>query len=213
MFRFTIALAAVACFTSTQPAPSAEAQVAAVLDDFHDAASKGDGVRYFSHFAPEAVFLGTDATERWTVAEFREYAHPHFGAGEGWTYVPHDRHVMLSENGTLAWVDEKLTNEKYGELRGTGVLRKIGRVLLGERYDSYHSPDERELDPNEIADALRTAGFDEVQLGYIDLSLIPIHYYLPTGPGAIMHVARAIDRLWCASPLARWSSAPRRCAR
>lgn len=87
-----------------------------------------------------------------------------------------------------------------------GVLRKIGRVLLGERYDSYHSPDERELDPNEIADALRTAGFDEVQLGYIDLSLIPIHYYLPTGPGAIMHVARAIDRLWCASPLARWSS-------
>ncbi len=87
-----------------------------------------------------------------------------------------------------------------------GVLRKLGRVLLGNRYDSYHSPDERELDPDEIAAALSRAGFDAVQLGYIDLSLIPIQYYLPTGPAAIMHAARAIDRAWCSSPLARWSS-------
>ena len=37
--------------------------VAAVLDDLHDAASKADGPRYFSLFAPDAVFFGTDAGE------------------------------------------------------------------------------------------------------------------------------------------------------
>lgn len=87
-----------------------------------------------------------------------------------------------------------------------GLLRKLGRLLLGESYDSYHSPDERELDPRSIAKALAEAGFDEVELGYIDLALIPIQYYLPTGPGIVMHAARAVDSLWCATPLAPWSS-------
>lgn len=87
-----------------------------------------------------------------------------------------------------------------------GLMRKIGRVLLGKSYDQYHSPDERELDPDEIKGSLLAAGFDDVALGDIDFTLIPIQYYLPTGPGAIMHLARAIDRLWCALPLTRWSS-------
>lgn len=98
--------------------------VAAVLDDWHAAAAAADEDRYFAHFAPEAVFLGTDATERWTVEQFRAYAHPYFAQGRGWAYRPHDRHVMFSKEGRLAWFDEQLHSEKYGELRGTGVLRK-----------------------------------------------------------------------------------------
>ena len=101
--------------------------VSSVLDDFHSAASAADEERYFSHFTPEAVFLGTDASERWTVAEFREYAHPHFSEGRGWTYVATERHVMFSPDGRLAWFDETLRNEKYGETRGTGVLHKTGQ--------------------------------------------------------------------------------------
>ena len=50
--------------------------VAAVLDAFHEAASQADEELYFSFFAPEGVFMGTDASERWTVPEFREFAHP-----------------------------------------------------------------------------------------------------------------------------------------
>src|SRR5262245_65773011 len=46
-----------------------------VLDGLHDAAAKADEKRYFDHFAPGAVFLGTDARERWTLEEFRAYAH------------------------------------------------------------------------------------------------------------------------------------------
>lgn len=97
--------------------------VVAVLDDFHAAASAADGERYFGHFTPDAIFMGTDATERWTVEAFREYAEPHFSAGRGWTYNALERHVMLSADGRFAWFDEKLKNEKYGLTRGTGVLR------------------------------------------------------------------------------------------
>ena len=38
-------------------------QVAAVLDDWHQAASVADEARYFGHFAPNGIFMGTDATE------------------------------------------------------------------------------------------------------------------------------------------------------
>src|SRR5262245_50227026 len=77
---------------TTSPA-DAKPAIGRVLDQFHDAASKADGTRYFSYLAPEAVFLGTDGTERWTKEEFRAYAEPYFSKGKGWTFVPRDRHV------------------------------------------------------------------------------------------------------------------------
>jgi ketosteroid isomerase-like protein len=100
------------------------AAITQVLDDFHKAASDADEARYFNHMASDGVFIGTDATERWDRSSFREYAHPHFAAGRGWTYVPRDRHIRI--HGEVAWFDELLDNAKYGECRGTGVLRKEG---------------------------------------------------------------------------------------
>lgn len=103
-----------------------EAPIVRVLDDFHKAASEADGERYFGHFAPEGVFLGTDASERWTVEQFKAYASPHFSKGKGWTYRPGERHIQLSPSGDTAWFDEALHNDKYGVTRGSGVLRKVG---------------------------------------------------------------------------------------
>jgi len=107
-------------------APDADERMRAVhalVDDWHAAASRADAERYLACFAPDAVFLGTDATERWTLAQFAEYVHLHFPRG-GWTYHPHDRVVQLSADGELAWFDEGLGHASYGELRGTGVLRR-----------------------------------------------------------------------------------------
>jgi hypothetical protein len=104
------------------PSSDPSLEVAATLDDFHDAASNADGPRYFAHFARNAVFLGTDATERWSVAEFRAYAEPFFSAGQGWTYVPTERYIRVRRNRRVAWFDERLQNAKYGEVRGSGVL-------------------------------------------------------------------------------------------
>jgi pimeloyl-ACP methyl ester carboxylesterase len=123
-------------------------QVAGVLDDFHNAAAKADEVRYFDHFAPDAVFLGTDAGERWTLAQFRRYAAPHFAAGRGWTYTPTVRHVTISPDGSVAWFDEMLDNARYGTCRGTGVLVRIeGRWRIAQ----YHLT---KPVPNDLMDEL-----------------------------------------------------------
>ena len=99
-----------------------QAAVAAVLDRLHEAASKADGASYFALYTPEAVFIGTDVTERWSLTEFRAYAEPYFSQGKGWTYKPRSRQVVLGPDGRTAWFDEVLDSESYGTSRGTGVL-------------------------------------------------------------------------------------------
>jgi SAM-dependent methyltransferase len=81
-----------------------------------------------------------------------------------------------------------------------GVLRKIGRLVLGSRYDRYHSPDERELDPGEIEGALRKVGFASTRLEYIDVTLIPGSIMLAKGPGWPLRIAAGFDQAFCATP-------------
>jgi len=99
-----------------------ERRIAAVLDDFHLAASEADEERYFGHLTEEAVFLGTDASERWTKQQFREYVHPYFSQGRGWTYESKQRWIGIDDGGSCAWFDERLHNAKYGATRGSGAL-------------------------------------------------------------------------------------------
>ena len=113
-----------ACASTSQLDP--QPQIHAVLDDWHKAASEADEPRYFGHMTSDAVFLGTDATERWAGTSFREFAHPHFAKGTGWTFTPHDRHITVSPGGDVAWFDEKLDSKSYGDCRGSGVLRREG---------------------------------------------------------------------------------------
>jgi hypothetical protein len=101
-------------------------KVGAVLDDWHQAASVADEPRYFSYFAPNGVFMGTDATERWTVAEFRTWAKPHFDSKKAWIFRPHDRHIDFSADGKTAWFDEMLDTPNLGPARGSGVLVLVG---------------------------------------------------------------------------------------
>jgi hypothetical protein len=110
-------------------------EVDATLDAWHTAASRADGERYFALLHPEAIFFGTDATERWDKAAFEAYAQPYFSEGHGWTFLPRDRHVYLTELGRIAWFDERLDNEKYGECRGTGVLVRTGRDWTIVQYN------------------------------------------------------------------------------
>ena len=116
-----------AAMQSSTTQPSREA-AAGVLDQFHAAAAKADGATYFALFAPDAVFLGTDAKERWTLEEFKAFAKPYFDQGNGWMYIPRKdaRHLSFSADGAIAWFDELLDNAKYGECRGTGILKLIG---------------------------------------------------------------------------------------
>lgn len=104
--------------------PAAVSEIEATLNQFHDAASRADASRYFSLFTRDAIYIGTDAAERWTVDEFRAFAEPYFNKGRGWTYTPRQRHVTIADIPCkcVAWFDELLDNAGYGTSRGTGVL-------------------------------------------------------------------------------------------
>jgi hypothetical protein len=101
-----------------------QAQAAVTLDALHRFASEAKFDEYFACYTPDAVFMGTDATERWTLDEFKAYARPHFDAGKGWTYtlIEGRRFISFSPGVRAAWFDEALMNAKLGECRGTGVL-------------------------------------------------------------------------------------------
>ena len=124
---FVICLLALA--TSDASASSASQQIGAVLDDWHQAASVADEARYFGHFAPNGIFMGTDATERWTVAEFRAWAKSRFERKSTWTFKANARHIDFSADRKTAWFDEMLDTLDLGLCRGSGVL-----VLLGGKW-------------------------------------------------------------------------------
>ena len=117
-------------------APTPEEDAAAALDALHAAAAQADGEAYFALFTPDARFIGTDATERWTLTEFRAYAEPYFARGQGWTYTPVERSVTLApiQCMCIAWFDEVLDSESYGVTRGSGVLRKTRAGWKIEQY-------------------------------------------------------------------------------
>lgn len=104
------------------PAPAARRGPGDVLDDLHRLAAAADGPAYFALFEPDAVYIGTDASERWSVAEFQAFAEPYFSRGRGWDYRVLERHLSNSADGRTAWFDERLHNASYGECRGSGVL-------------------------------------------------------------------------------------------
>lgn len=142
----SLLLAAVAALTlQTAPDP-AEVEIGAVLDRLNAASTAADGPAYFGLFTPDARFIGTDATERWSLAEFRAFAEPYFARGRGWTYTPAARVITVAaiDCRCVAWFDETLTNASYGQTRGSGVLRLTEDGWKIEQYVlSFAVPNDR----------------------------------------------------------------------
>ena len=104
----------------------------ALLDGLHKDAHKGNFAAYFDRYSSDAVFLGTDKTERWTILEFKSYARTAFADGHGWTYKVIERN--WEGNGNTRWFDEILFNEKLGHCRGTGVVELINNEWKISHY-------------------------------------------------------------------------------
>jgi ketosteroid isomerase-like protein len=143
MTRWGSAMAAVAVLAAAGAAAargeagasSQEHAVAAAIDDWHAAAAAADEGRYFGHMTENAVFLGTDPTERWTKAQFRAYAHPYFARGKAWSFRSVRRDVSISRDGSVAWFDEDLATTNLGSARGTGVLVREGTTWKVAQYN------------------------------------------------------------------------------
>ncbi|WAC58364.1 nuclear transport factor 2 family protein [Brevundimonas sp. SL130] len=133
-------------------------EAAATLDRMHQAAADADGETYFAQFSDGARFVGTDASEHWDISAFKAYAEPIFTRGQGWTYRPYDRTLIIS--GDVAWFDEKLDNDSYGALRGSGLLRRTGpgEVWKIEQYVlSFTVPNDK---AKAVVDVIKSAAAD-----------------------------------------------------
>lgn len=115
-----------------------------LLSEWHAAAARADEAAYFSYLAEDAVFLGTDATERWLRDAFRAYAHPHFAKGKAWSFQATRRAIMVSNDGAIAWFDEDLTTPNLGPARGSGLLIKRNGSWKIQHYNlAVTVPNER----------------------------------------------------------------------
>ena len=131
--------------------PEADTRVSpgAAIDTMHAAASRADSAAYFGTFTADARFIGTDAGERWSLAEFKAYAEPYFARGQGWTYRVTDRHLEILDQPCqcVAVFDELLDNDSYGQVRGSGVVVKQGEDWKIKQYVlSFTVPNDKARD-------------------------------------------------------------------
>ena len=97
--------------------------VSKTLDQFNKDAADANFEAYFSHFAADGVFMGTDATERWDKKEFEIWAKPFFDRKTTWNFKALKRNIYFSDDGQFAWFDE-LLDTQMKVCRGSGVLIK-----------------------------------------------------------------------------------------
>jgi ketosteroid isomerase-like protein len=74
-----------------------------VLIKFHQAAASANFETYFDLLSRDAIFLGTDASERWTKEAFKEYVRPAFSKGNGWLYTPKQQNIKVIKQGQVAF--------------------------------------------------------------------------------------------------------------
>jgi ketosteroid isomerase-like protein len=102
----------------------ANVEINKTLDNFHQAAARADHDTYLGLMADDAIYLGTDSSERWTKQQFSSFVEPYFSKGVGWLYRPVHRNITKSGVENIAFFDELLDNDNYGRCRGTGVVIK-----------------------------------------------------------------------------------------
>lgn len=105
----------------------------AMLDSFNVAAATADFDGYFSFFASNATFIGTDATEYWTKETFRSWAKPYFDQKKTWNFKALKRNIYFGKYSDIAWFDEIL-NTQMKICRGSGILVKQNNNWKVQQY-------------------------------------------------------------------------------
>jgi hypothetical protein len=116
LFSVTITLLSIAA--------SAQHDIASInkfVDEWHLAAAKADARVFFGSMDENSIYIGTDATERWTKTEFVKFAKPYFDKGKAWDFKPYDRDLHVTNDGKTVWFSELLTTW-MGICRGSGVM-------------------------------------------------------------------------------------------
>jgi len=126
-----LAIVVAVFFANVSATADDKADISSVLDQLHANAGSASWDAYFALYTDDAIFLGTDAGERWDKPTFKSYA----SQTKGWVYHMTERNIDLTPDGDHAWFDELLDSANYGTSRGTGVLI---RTEAGWKIAQYH---------------------------------------------------------------------------
>lgn len=112
---------------------STEDDINKFLNNWHLAASKADENIFFSSMASNGIYIGTDATERWTRDEMQIWSKKYFDRESAWDFKPIERKINFSSDRKTAWFNETL-NTWMGVCRGSGILIKSGESWKIQQY-------------------------------------------------------------------------------
>jgi ketosteroid isomerase-like protein len=104
------------------------------IDNWHLAAAKANANVFFGSMDEDCIYIGTDASERWTKTAFETFAKPYFDKGKAWDFKPHNRDVHVTNEGDFVWFSE-LLETWMGVCRGSGVIK---RTPNGWKIKQYH---------------------------------------------------------------------------
>lgn len=93
-----------------------------LMDAWHKAAATADEDVFFEGtMTVDGIYLGTDASERWTRDEMKEWSKTFFEKDTAWAFTAKSRNIYFSNDGKTAWFEE-LLDTWMGDCRGSGVL-------------------------------------------------------------------------------------------
>ncbi len=118
-----LCLASVAVAFSSFKNDSSREEQNKVIDAWHHAAAVGDSATFFGLMSEDAVYLGTDLSERWDRASMARDLGKYFRGRKAWHFEPYDRHYY-DMKGKKVMFDESLKTW-MGPCRATGVLAKV----------------------------------------------------------------------------------------
>ena len=136
MTKSVVSIVCLAVFSYTNAQTDLTLQKSAInktLNAYHQAAANSEFDHYFTFYTKDAIFIGTDPTENWTMDQLKSYAKKPFEQKRGWVMKPLERNIFFDETGNMAWFDELLdTSMKI--CRGSGVLVKVGNEWKLKQY-------------------------------------------------------------------------------
>ena len=120
------------CFAQHNSDSADVKEIATAVDQWHKAAATANFDSYFSFMTKDAVFIGTDHTEKWNKNAFMAYSKPHFDKGKAWSFTAFDREIKIYTKD-VAWFDELLITQ-MGICRGSGIMKKENGHWKIDRY-------------------------------------------------------------------------------
>lgn len=103
-----------------------------LINEWHHAAAVADEKSFFGFMTEEAVYIGTDSSERWHRDELAEWSRKYFEGKSAWDFKPISRNITFGPGHNIAWFDE-LLDTWMGVCRSTGIV-----VLVDDKWKLVH---------------------------------------------------------------------------